>query len=138
MNPNPYQLSPADLAAMIGQLQQDQKQLATDLAALQQAATTVHQATAVRLLGRDPARSGRQLAHARYVHDLAGRTLRRARPHGRVARDAGRLRRPLVAAVVGGDVHPGHRLVQLHLGAPPRRNRLRVRAPLATREGPMT
>jgi hypothetical protein len=38
MNPNPYQLSPSDLAQMIAQLQQDQKQLASDLTALQNAA----------------------------------------------------------------------------------------------------
>jgi hypothetical protein len=38
MSPNPYQLSPTDLAQMIAQLQQDQKQLASDLTALQNAA----------------------------------------------------------------------------------------------------
>ena len=39
MSPNPYQLSAADLAAMISQLQQDQSKLAADLTALQQAAS---------------------------------------------------------------------------------------------------
>jgi hypothetical protein len=38
MSPNPYSITPNELAQMIADLQQDQKQLASDLAALQQAA----------------------------------------------------------------------------------------------------